>query len=57
MRVAVVILATLAGLAVQHWGGVRDATLFGLLAGFVLARFVPAPSSCPLPTRRPDTTD
>ncbi|MEZ6037578.1 MAG: hypothetical protein R3F29_08860 [Planctomycetota bacterium] len=51
------ILATLAGLAVQHWGGVRDATLFGLLAGFVLARFVPAPSSCPLPTRRPDTTD
>ena len=51
------ILATLIGFALHRWGGVQDATFFGLLAGFVLARFVPAPRSCPLPSPRPGTSE
>jgi hypothetical protein len=39
-----VILATLAGLALQHWARWENAALGGFFVGVVLAMFVPARS-------------
>jgi len=47
-----VVLTTLAGWALQRWAGVPEATVLGLFAGLIVARFVPG-GSCAVPSRRP----
>ena len=48
------ILFTAAGFGVQHFFGVREAVVGGLLAGLILARFVPANTACSIDSRRPE---
>ena len=39
------ILCTAAGFAAARLGGVESGTMFGLLAGFLVAPFVPLPAA------------
>lgn len=50
---AVVILFALLGWLLQHFAGVPEALLPSLLIGMLVANFVPANGSCPVPPRRP----
>ena len=45
----VVVLATLAGWALQGWAGWSDATVTGLLIGLVAAQLVPGRTPCAVP--------
>jgi hypothetical protein len=46
-----VIAATLIGWALQRFAHLRDAAILGLIAGMVIAQFVPVKGSCGLPRR------
>ena len=46
------ILFAAAGFGVQHFFGIREAVLVGLLAGLIVARFVPAATACSIDSRR-----
>ncbi len=50
------VLATLAGWALQAWAGWSGALVLGVLAGFVAAQFVPA-GACAVPRRSGERTD
>ena len=50
-RIAVVILATLAGWALQHFAALDGALLIALLLGMLAANFVPS-GPCAVPPRR-----
>jgi hypothetical protein len=49
-----VVLFAAAGFGVQHFFGIREALPVGLLAGLILARFVPANTACSIESRRPE---
>jgi hypothetical protein len=51
-RIAVAVLVTAAGWAIQHFGGVPNAMIIGLFAGLFAARLVPA-SSCAIRPSQP----
>ena len=48
------VLAFALGYALQRFAGMRDAAVFGLLLGMLVAPLVPSRAACRLPPRRPD---
>lgn len=54
MRIAVAILLLAAGACVEHFLQVPGATLFGLLAGMLTAKWIQSKSSCAVPRAHRD---
>lgn len=50
------IAALLVGWLLQRFAGATDGAMWGLLAGFVVALFVPAQAACALPKRPSPST-
>ena len=46
------ILFAAAGFGVQHFFGIREAVVVGLVAGLIVARFIPAKTACSIDSRR-----